>query len=474
MPYLVAGAETVYGTFHKYLADKTTWQHNFLKTFMQSTDAGYLFSFGNGLATSKSKTKVKIKNNYAKSFSKFFNKETFTETNKVFDIRNIVMDSGGYQAQSGYLTIAECYEFIEEYKNFIAENHEKFRYFFALDLIPDGLSYEELYKLNETSFESLMSLPEDVRKKIIFVYHFFTPKVHQAWHSLTEKYFDKFSDYYAFGGLAAKDTVGMKMPIAVFAIGIVKIVHNAKIRGIKKLKIHILGAASYRDIMLYQLYKAIIKEYHDIEISITYDSSLVFKQIQKSRCINIIEEDFTNNLISIRETDLGLYVDRTNNGIDASVTVEELLREKLLLMTKEIYPEALEHVTNMPIYEMKQDQTGNGLSKDFGLMSIMFSGWQYNELEKKCYTYIMERMPMLKSDPFHFYDIMSDLLLKLNAGKLSFKFKDKVKYVRATVECLIKLDTHYIDDIVDLFLVQAEIVDKADSVDSMPTWDSFS
>jgi len=469
MPYLVAGAETVYGTFHKYLENQNSWQFKLMKEFMTKTDAGYLFSFGNALATSKSKNKVKIKNSYAKMFSKFFQKDTFNKTNEIFNIHNIVMDSGGYQAQSGYLTIQECYDFIEEYKQFILMNHEKFRYFFALDLIPDGLSYDELLKLNETSFQALYSLPEEIRKKIIFIYHFFTPKVYEAWKGLTAKYFDKFSDYFAFGGLAAKDTVSVNMPIAVFAIGIVQIVHNAKLKGIKKLKMHILGAASYRDIMLYQLYKAVIKKYHDVEIDITYDSSLVFKQIQKSRCINIIEDDFTNNLISIRELNLNTYVERLTNGKDSTIKVNDLIIEKFTKMAEEIYPECVNDVKSISLYEDKKDGSGTGLGRDFGLLSILFSGWQYNELEKRCYDYIQSKMSLLETDPYEFYDAMSDILLKLNAGKLSYKFKDKIKYVRLTVECLMKLDVDYIDDIVNISLASAEIVDKSEN--DFPTLD---
>lgn len=470
MPYLVAGAETVYGTFHKYVKKEDSWQFKLIHKFIEKTDSGYLFSFGNGLSNSKNNKRVKIKNSYAKSFSKFFKKETFIENCEKYDIKNIVMDSGGYQAQSGYLDLKKCYEFIEEYNKFILENHEKFRYFFALDLIPDGLSYEELVALNTKSFETHNALPDEIKKKMIFIYHFFTPKVHKAWHEITDKYFDKFSDYFAFGGLAAKDTVGVKLPIAVFSIGIVKIVHNAKLRGIKKLKIHILGAASYRDIMLYQLYKVIIRTYHDVDLDITYDSSLPFKQIQKSRCVNIIEDDYTNNLLSIRESDLGLYIERYINGKSNYITVENLVKEKMVEMAKDIAPEYIDIIKNVPIYELKADKSGNGLGKDFGLLCILFSSWQYHRLEEQCFQYILSMMDTLKNNPFQFYDVINDLLLKLNAGKLSYKFKDKVKYVRSTVECLIDLNTDYIDEIVDTFLLQSEIVDMQVEDDIKPSW----
>jgi hypothetical protein len=140
-------------------------------------------------------------------------------------------------------------------------------------------------------------------------------------------------------------------------------------------------------------------------------------------------------------------------------------------MTKEISPEHFDIVNNVNIYEMKTDGSGMALSKDFGLLSILFSSYQYNELEKKCYAFIMEKMQLLKDNPFEFYNIINDILLKLNAGKLSYKFKDKVKYISATVECLIKLDGEYIDEIVDVFLAGAEIVDTVDTIDTMPIID---
>ena len=471
MPYLVAGAETVYGTFNRYRKDPDSIEFKIIKEFLEKTDSGYLFSFGTSLSNSKAKQNVKIKDTYAEHFEKFFKKENFIETTKAYNIDNLVMDSGGYQAQSGYLSIEKCWEFMHEYVKFIKRNHETFNYFFALDLVPDGLTYDELLDMNDKSFNELAVLDENIRKKIIFIYHFFTPLVYKAWKVIVSKYFDKFSNYFAFGGLAAKDTTSVKLPISVFAIGIVQIVHEAKLRGIKKLKIHILGAASYRDIMLYQLYKVIIKTYHNVDLDITYDSSLVFKQIQKSRCINIIEEDYTNNLVSLREADLNKNIIRVINGIESDITVENLIKEKMRNMLNEINSSYAYVIDDLNIYEEKADGSGLGLGKTFGMLCILFSGWQYNELEKKCYSYLIREIPLLQEDPFIFFDKVYDILLKLNAGKLSHKFKDKRAYVRNTVECLINLDTQYIDDIVNSFLTQAEIVDLNTISNDTPSWD---
>ena len=465
MPYLVAGAETVYGTFNKFREDTECVQHKIIKEFLEKTDSGYLFSFGNGLSNSGRGKKVKIKGYYAKSFSKFFKKDTFLKNNEVFNIEKIVMDSGGYQAQSGYLSIPECYEFTDEYVEFVKSNKDNFSYFFALDLIPNGLTSAELLKMNDESFSKLAELDEDIRKKVIFIYHFFTPKVYEIWKTITKKYFDKFSNYYAFGGLAAKDTTSVSLPISVFAIGIVQLVYNAKIRGMNKLSIHILGAASYRDIMLYQLYKVIIKEYHNVDLDITYDSSLVFKQIHKSRCINILEEDYTNNLISLKEANLGKMIYRVIDGVGSHISAEDLIREKYTMMLNSINPEYAYVGKTLNIYEDKADGTGRGLGKTFGLLSILFAGWQYNQLEYRSYAYIQEQLRLHKDDTFTFYDLMSDILLKLNAGKLSYKFKGKLKYVRKTVECLINLDPNEIDRIVNTHLAGSEIVDLVDTDD---------
>lgn len=471
MAYIVACAHTVYNNIYKYVDKPNDIFHQIIKDFMITTNSGYLWSFGTGL-NEKSNGNIKIKGKYAKKHIKNFQKEKFITVSKVFNITNLVMDSGGYQAQAGYLSIDNCYDFINEYKEFILNTHDKFKNFFALDLIPNGMTYNQLLDLNIKSFEALASLPDDIRKKIIFVYHFFTPKVFEAWKTITDKYFDKFGNYFAFGGLAANDTASVTLPIAVFAIGIVQIVYQAKKRNMNNIKIHVLGAASYRDVMMYQLYRAVIKEYHGIDIEITYDSSLAFKQIQKSRRINIIEEDFSNILIDLRENMLDAKILRHGHDNTKEVynTPLEILKENLKNMLTFINPKYSNFADDMVMYEEKDDGTGRGLSKKFTILSFLFCGWQYNDLEKKCYDYINNLMPLLKTDPYEFYEQLTDVLLKLNQGKLSYRFKDKIMYVKNTIEYLIKLDPEMIEQVVKDNLAGSEIIDTINE-DDFPTLD---
>lgn len=465
MAYIVAGAHTVFNNIYKYAKNPNDIFHQIIKDFMRTTNSGYLWSFGNGL-NEHSNGSVKIKGKYAKKHIKNYEKEKFLTVRKAYNINNLVMDSGGYQAQAGYLSVDNCYEFIDEYKEFILNVNDKFNNFFALDLIPGGMTYQQLLDLNMKSYESLASLPDDIRKKIIFVYHFFTPKVFEAWKTITDKYFNKFGNYFAFGGLAANDTSSIVLPIAVFAIGIVQIVYQAKKHNMDNIKIHVLGAASYRDVMMYQLYRAVIKEYHGVNVEITYDSSLAFKQIQKSRRINVIEEDFTNLLLDIREDMLGAKVLRhIPDKHDVYNTPTEILRENLGNMLKWIDPKYSSFVDDMEIYGDKDDGTGRGLSKKFTVLSFLFCGWQYNDLERKCYKYVNDILPLLKTDPFEFYEQLNETLLKLNQGKLSYKFKDKIMYIRNTVDYLIALDPNMIEQVVNENLSGCEVI-QSDADDS--------
>lgn len=460
MPYIVAGAHSVFTNIHRYFDKPDNIYHQIIKDFMARTNSGYLWSFGNGL-NDESKDRVKIKGNYGKKHVNIFNNPRFNEVRTAYNITNLVMDSGGYQAQSGYLSIDDCYDFIDEYKYFIENSHDKFKNFFALDLIPNGLSYNQLLDLNMKSYEALANLPEEARKKVIFVYHFFTPKVFEAWKTITDNYFDKFGNYFAFGGLAANDTTSVVLPISVFAIGIVQIVYQAKKRNMNNIKIHVLGAASYRDVMMYQLYRAVIKEYHNIDIEITYDSSLAFKQIQKSRRMNVIEPDFTNLLLDIRENVLhAKQLRHIPNTMDVYNTTEEIVKENFEKMLEYIDPKYTGMGNSLNIYEEKEDGSGRSLSRGFTIFSILFCGWQINTLEEKCYQYVLSKMPLLKSNPYEFYDELNDILLKLNQGKLSYKFKDKIMYIRNTIDYLIALDPDMIENVVKENLSGCEIVDK--------------
>jgi hypothetical protein len=115
-------------------------------------------------------TEMKVDDDFVKRYLKIFDKIVDKEYLKD---SIIMVDSGGYQVQCGYVTREQIPKFIDMYYNdFILNNYNKYTYAFTLDLAPGFehcpfKSWKDLEDINFSSYRNAASLDKKIREKLI-------------------------------------------------------------------------------------------------------------------------------------------------------------------------------------------------------------------------------------------------------------------------------------------------------------------
>jgi hypothetical protein len=152
-------------------------------------------------------------------------------------------------------------------------------------------TFDDVYEKNLRSYQEASQLPEDVRKKMIYVHHFRTPKLSEIYtRLLRENNFYQYFNNFACGGIVSNMASDLKIPCLVYILPLIPLIRETQNAGRDYLNFHILGGASYRDVLFYELFKEVVRRYHNIELKITYDSSGIFRQIFVARYIHAIDD----------------------------------------------------------------------------------------------------------------------------------------------------------------------------------------
>ena len=165
----------------------------------------------------------------------------------IFDGCTMIADSGGFQISIGRLSRRESDLLRVMYYDWIEEYHHLLDKAFILD-IPPGPGCEifhnfyDVYKLNLESYERARALPDEIRKKIIYIHHFRTP---QLWDIYTKimrdnEMFPMF-EYHGTGGIVANMSSDMIIPCIIYVLPIIPLLNEAKKYGRNYLNFHVLG-----------------------------------------------------------------------------------------------------------------------------------------------------------------------------------------------------------------------------------------
>lgn len=309
MSYIVAGASTLYNQVYKsvkggYLSEED------VQIYLKNIHNKFLHSYG-CLINSKNDGSKILKN---KTYNDKIGKSLQSEQFQLFKDACLYIDSGGFQVSMNYLKRDDIPLFLDNYIGFLHQYYNNYSYAFLLDINfkNSRLSLDYIKKLNMLSYSALEKQPEHIRKKLIYVYHFRTPILYKIWEHLTD-YMFKFSDIVSVGGLVALSAKNSEIILPI--VPICKLINEAKKINKKAFTLHLLGEGSYKNIFFYTLIKKIAKKYHDIDISFSYDSSGVFKEVYKGRRAPILLEDGIVKLFSLRqkEVDNFKYKGMTNN-----------------------------------------------------------------------------------------------------------------------------------------------------------------
>lgn len=447
--YVLAGYETLFSIIDRFIRNPDLYRNQFTKAdiskiFTDNCDK-FLHSFGSNF---KGKKKI---NKYIQQESEVLTKCRdfgFSEN------ANTIVDSGGFQISVGILNEHESNLLYKIYYEFLEEHVDKYQRAFILD-VPPGPgckifnNFDDVYRLNFESYMKAKSMPQNVRDKIIYIHHFRTPKLWDIYTSLLnhENMFDSFK-YHATGGIVANMGSDISIPCIIYVLPLIPLINQAIKFKRKELHFHILGGATHRDILFYELFKKVVMEEHRIELFITYDSSTIFKGFMVGRYIpipdgeKVIKMDLRTDCLPMRFNSEGtvkeVYMKRINE-----FAVENNLKE---IIRNEIY-----------------DPNTGTFYEDYRMYSMLYMISFYDKVEKMFREKTDNLYEIYKSgDLATFTGEINTITKNINSGRMSKKQTSKSTAISRSMDMLKNLDENYCKYIVNKFLSKDEFVDLTD------------
>lgn len=414
-----------------------------LQIFFNKSCAGLLHSFGQNFKGRK-------------RLDKFIKKESvildYCRDTDFYDNSEFILDSGGFQISIGMLDEKESNTLYNLYYNFLIENKNKYDRAFILDLPPGPgcqifNNFKQVYDWNKKSYLESSNLPKEVRDKIIYIHHFRTPKLWEIYTKILDgcDLFDKFQ-YYGTGGIVANMSTDLIIPCIIYVLPLIPLINRAKKCGRKVLNFHILGGASFRDILFYELFQMHVMEKHGIELNITYDSSGIFKALMIGRFIHIIRDGsvFKTN---IRSSNL----DKRHK--DEDMNIIDIYRVALNQFAEE---NNFKKINLDNIY----DPITKTFHEDVRLYSMLYTLDNYSKIHLHFKDILSDIYELYKNKQYdEFNREIESITRKINSDKITKKQKAKSSSVIRSLDMLTSLDDNYCKYLVNKFLSKDEFTE---------------
>jgi hypothetical protein len=420
------------------------WNDNFtrkqMSNFFSNTCSGYMYSYGEDFPNRKKFDK------YNAGRYRIYRKMKET---RLFDEAIFVADSGGFQISNGRLTRRESDIMIPLYHEFLEEYHDILHYAFVLD-VPPGPgcrvfeTFDDVYEMNLDTYMRARNLPDEIRRKMIYVHHFRTPQLWEIYNRILREndMFEAF-DYFSTGGLVANLSTDLSTPCIIFTLPLIPLITEAKRFGKTEIKFHVLGGGNFRDILFMELFKRVIFDYHGIKMHVTYDSTAPFKQNMQARYLHV-------------ENDLGQIIKMYFRSFElkkrfyGGVNVEDQIQIACNHIADIL---GIKRISTDGVYD---DNTGT-LHEDVKLYTMLFSLHQFSEEELVIRKFVDHLYPLYKEGLLSdFYNECYPIMIKYNQGRSTKKQRVKTQSIVNSLDMLKNLDEDYAHHIVDKFLAKDE------------------
>lgn len=448
--YVLAGFETLATILDNYIAGRRgRYDNNFtreqISKFLSATLAGFLHSFGQDFPGKKKYHKY----NWQKG-------DMFERCRAMglFDDCTFIADSGGFQISIGRLSVAESDLLYNMYYDWLVDYAHVYDRAFILD-IPPGPgckvfnTFQDVFDKNLESYERAKALPEEIRKKLIYVHHFRTPQLWNIYTKIMREYdmFDSF-DYHATGGIVANMASDMSIPCIIYILPLVPLLNEAIRCGRDYLNFHILGGANFRDVLFYELCKIIAREEHNIELNITYDSSGVFKQIMHARFMNVRDRFGCIHKMNIKSHKIHLKFQH-----DQPETVEQMVGRVLNDMAVKWN---FKPISTDGIY----DPARKTFWEDIKTYAVLYAFDLYSTMQQEMRVFAEKLYPIYAAGEYNtISELCAEKTRTFNQGKLTKKQKIKAASIVNTLQVLSRLDEDYCHYLVDRHLAKDEFIE---------------
>lgn len=442
--YILAGAETLI-TYDKHLRIKNTqgnWDDQYtpkLYSKLLSTCChGFLHSFGQDFTGRK---------NYSKYVEREVGVFQQCRDSGLYENSTLIADSGGFQVSIGKIAHHETEILIELYHEFLNNHSEVFDRAFILDIPPGPgctifKDWDDVYNYNNRTYNFAKNLPDHIRDKMIYVHHFRTPKLWEIYKDLVNQdgMFDSFK-HFGTGGIVAALS-GDTMPCIIYILPLIPILKKTIEAGRKELSFHILGGASYRDIFFYELFQKLVKEVHDVDLTISYDSSGAFKALMRGRVFSLLHGGMVHKM-DMRSVNI-------RNRVHTNYRVIDIVREKINEMSDRFN---FKRIDMTELY----DDTINTFPDIFRTYAVLLTLREYAHVQQWLKKKTEEIYPVFQSgDLEEFNKQCSEVTQAINGGRITKKQKQKTNNVTNSLEMLVKLDESHCEYMINKYLAKDE------------------
>ena len=457
--YVLAGFETLATILELFVTgQRGRWNDNFtrpeISNFLSNTCSGFLHSYGQNFPNKKKYDKYNAQE--ANMFKK-------CREWGFFDNCNFIVDSGGFQISVGKLTRRESDLLYSMYYEFLEEYHDVYDKAFILD-IPPGPgceifhNFDDVYKQNLDSYHIAKNMPEHVRKKIIYVHHFRTPKLWNIYTKILreEGMFEAF-EYHGTGGIVANMSSDMSIPCIIYVLPLIPLINEAKRNGRNYLNFHVLGGANFRDVLFYELFKVAMKRKHNFDLNMTYDSSGPYKQVMHARFLHAKDNQGYIRKMSIKPKDMD------KRFWDGRTTEQHYQH----LMDKLADKWAFKRINVDGAYGMYMNRSKvmtETFHADVKAYSTLYALDIYCEIHNDMRAFAERVYPLYEAgESEEFYSECYEMTKHINQGKLTKKQKIKTHSIEKTLDMLNDLDEEYCHYLVDKYLAKDEFVELDDT-----------
>jgi hypothetical protein len=446
--YVLAGFETIATIVSNFfLGKRGRFEDNFTRKqvshFLANIGAGFLHSYGQDFPGKKK---------YDKYNQKEYNLFKICREMRIFDDCNLIADSGGFQISIGKLTRRESDLLFTMYYEWLEKSYEVYNRAFILD-VPPGPNcaifkdFKDVYDLNLKSYQTAANLPDKVKEKLIYIHHFRTPKLWDIYtRLLRENNFFPHFNYHGTGGIVANMSSDMSIPCIIYVLPLIPLINEAIKYGRDYLNFHILGGATFRDVLFYELFRITVKRAHNIDLNITYDSSGVYKQVMHARFIYASDQIGRIQKMSIKS-------DNLDKRFYDGYTVEQMF-EKVLNECARKY--GFKEISVDGVY----DDITNTFHEDVKVYSIFYTLANYATLQEAMRDFAAVAYQVYESgEEQEFNKMCLETTRLLNQGKLTKKQRIKSHSILKSIEMLKNLDEDYCKYIVDKYLSKDEFIE---------------
>jgi hypothetical protein len=263
-------------------------------------------------------------------------------------------------------------------------------------------------------------------------------------------------DYHGTGGIVANMSSDMSIPCIIYVLPLIPLLNECKKYNRKFLNFHILGGANFRDVMYYELFRMVVKKYHDIDLNITYDSSGIYKQVMHARFIYVPDE-FSNLVkMSIKQ-----------GNLDKRFKGDFLVYQK--------YQDILDDLANKWNFKNISldgvyDPNTKTFYEDVKVYSILYILNMYSEIQEWMRSFAREVFEIYEAGEMEeFYNECFRVTQIFNQGNLTKKQRVKSYSIPRSLEMLKDLDEDRCKQLVNKCLAKDEFINLDETTEVLKT-----